>query len=541
MFSIDQNCHSLWDVIPKLQALAAAGHTPRHFIEDIDTAFTAIGTEADTGGLRLARERFYPEGGADWGAALFYSEFLGRLPADLRSWEPLTGMKTAVLAKRLGRSRDELYDELSPSDNWQLIGPSYVGDRGHHRVIGDLTVAETAEFLRQLLAEARVDMLWAFPDPPCQQRITEWFQREQVRLDLLLTDHAAGRLVELYRHWMAQYLGDAADLDLTSRLFAVGADPARTALLEVFLADYQTAAGLYNEAIAETDTGLRALKTGDGELPFFAVLDHQGHRVRTGTYLRDGALHVGGRVFGLGGGKRLDVDALRAAGIRCLAGKAALLVIQARIGPGGRPLALPYRGSLYMPAAHRLAEKLASAGLLSGALQPIVRVRFHLLDRLGELETPIRLPDHLARAFGRKTIPARELADNYRDVAQEARGRLERFRTDAGREQWQRERCGQELRTIDQLDRRRRELAEADAKSPEIRDVWKRIKAARTRILWATVRQIADDRQTGEIDYWDSRGALMPWSIALGGAAFYGRLIADAEIYTEPPDPEPSP
>ena len=534
MFSIDQNCHSLWDVIPKLQALAAAGHTTRHFIEDIDTAFTAIGTEAESVGLRLARERFYPQGGADWGAALFYSEFLGRLPADLRNWEPQTGMKTAVLAKQLGQSRDELYDEFSPSDNWQLIGPSYVGDRDHHRVIGDLTVAETGEFLRQLLAEARVDMLWAFPDPPCQQRITEWFQREQIRLDLLLTDHAAGRLVELYRHWMAQYLGDSVDLDLTSRLFAVGADSVRTALLEVFLGDYAMAAGLYNEAIAQTDTGLRPLRTADGELPFFATLDHHGHSVRTATYLRDGALHVGSQSFGLDGGKRLPVAALRAGGIHCLAGKAALLVIQARIGPGGDQLALPYRGSLYMPAARRLAEKLASADLMPGQVQPIVRVRFHLLDRLGELDTTVRLPDHLARAMRRKTMPARELADNYRDVARQARDRLEMFRTDAGREQWQREHCQGELATIDQLDRRRRELAADDAKSPEIREVWKRIKSARTGILSATVRQIADDWRTGEIDYWDSRGALMPWSIALGGESFYDRLIADAEIYREP-------
>ena len=39
MFSIDQNCHSLWDVVPKLHALAAHGHRVAHFMEDVDAAF----------------------------------------------------------------------------------------------------------------------------------------------------------------------------------------------------------------------------------------------------------------------------------------------------------------------------------------------------------------------------------------------------------------------------------------------------------------------------------------------------------------------
>ncbi len=36
MFSIDQNCHSLWDVLPKLQALQRRAEAVTHFVEDID-------------------------------------------------------------------------------------------------------------------------------------------------------------------------------------------------------------------------------------------------------------------------------------------------------------------------------------------------------------------------------------------------------------------------------------------------------------------------------------------------------------------------
>ncbi|MGB2824768.1 MAG: hypothetical protein WBF17_27600, partial [Phycisphaerae bacterium] len=73
MFSIDQNCHSLWDALPKLHALARRGRRVMHFNEDIDSAFTSLGSRIDADDLRLARERFHHSGGADWGAALFYT------------------------------------------------------------------------------------------------------------------------------------------------------------------------------------------------------------------------------------------------------------------------------------------------------------------------------------------------------------------------------------------------------------------------------------------------------------------------------------
>ncbi|MDK1032299.1 MAG: hypothetical protein QGD94_09860, partial [Planctomycetia bacterium] len=205
MLSIDQNCHSLWDVIPKLTALHRRGYRVRHFIEDVDVAFTSLGSGVEGSPLRLMRERFHRSGGQDWGAALFYSEFLGKMPVEIRNWEAFTGIKTNVLARRLGRSLDDLYDEFSPGDNWQLIGPSYVGDRQHHRLVADLGVGETAEFLWQVMAKARADMLRAFPEGASQQRLIEWFESEEARLRRLLDAAAGGRLVELYRDWLGEY------------------------------------------------------------------------------------------------------------------------------------------------------------------------------------------------------------------------------------------------------------------------------------------------------------------------------------------------
>jgi len=539
MFSIDQNCHSLWDVLPKLQALVRRGEPVRHFIEDIDVAFTSLGSRVDSNSLRLVRERFHPSGGADWGAALFYFEFLGRQPVEIRQWEAYTGMKTSVLARKLSRSVEDLYDEFSPSDNWQLIGPSYVADREHHRVIGDLTVAQTAPFITEVLAKARKNSMETFPQADSQQRLGEWFDREEALVARLLKECSGGRLVDVYRRWLGEYLGDEVVLDLTSSLFACGADPDRTALMEVFLSDYDLAAGLYNEAVEGASVGLHPLNTAEGELPFFATLRHNGRRVRTAVRLEGRDILISGRGFKLRRGGRLPLDKLASAGIECLAGKAALLVIQARLGHGGDELAVPYRGSQYMPAAHRLAEKLRAADLLGEGLRPLVRVRFRLLERLRKIDTIIRLPEVIATYFDRRELPASMLGESYASLAAEAAERLEAFKDESARARWQRDNFPGTVEAIDRLERRRRELARENPKSAEIRELGRRQKELQTELLGKFIEQISRDTQMARIDHWDSRGALLPWCVALGGRDLYNDVIAGAELYREPPDRTP--
>jgi len=533
MFSIDQNCHSLWDALPKLHALTAHGHRVTHFVEDVDVAFTAIGSSLDDSVLHLTRERFHRSGGQDWGAALFYSEFLGRLPVEIRDWEPFTGLKTNTLAKKLERSVDDLYAEFSPSDNWQLIGSSYVGDRDHHRCIGDLKVRTTRCFVLDTMAKAKADMLRAFPQRDAQERTSAWFAEEEARLTRLLDQCAEAGLVALYRAWMADHLhSDTVELDLSSTLFAPDADPVRTALLDGFVTHYSRAAALYNQAIDETRSDLRPLDIDAGELPFFAIQDYQGHLVRSTAYVHGGEVLFGQQSFPLADG-HLPVAAMADAGIRALASKAILLVIQARIGPAAKPLALPYHGSAYMPTANRLADKLAEAGLLPGTLQPIVRVRFHLLDHLRHVDTIIHLPEHLAAAIGQPEVPARHLGECWQAVAREAADRLETLKNPSARTQWGKDHFPTLATQIAQLDTRRRQLAEGCTTPEEMRELWVEEKALQVTLLDETLRQIARDWQVSQLDYWDSRGALLPWSIALGGQEFYDRLIAEAEIYEE--------
>ena len=41
------------------------------------------------------------------------------------------------------------------------------------------------------------------------------------------------------------------------------------------------------------------------------------------------------------------------------------------------------------------------------------------------------------------------------------------------------------------------------------------------------------DYQAAHIDFYDSRGAILPWCIALGGESFYNEVIAKARITEE--------
>ena len=543
MFSIDQNCHSLWDALPKLQAVARSGGNVRHFIEDIDVAFTAVGASPvdsaghGDGSLRLAMERYYGSGGADWGAALFYSEFLGRLPVDVRQWESLTGLTTAALARRLGGTVNDLYDRYSPGDTWQLIGPSYVGDHYHHRLIGDLTVAEITDRLAEMMHIAEADLLARFPAADSQQRVRDWMQTERGRIDGLVAQHRDGRVVDMYRDWLGAYVDNdpAVTLDITSNLFAVGADPAETKLLNVFVRHYDRAADLYNQAMADSHSGPLPLATANGELPFFAAVDVDGRLARTEVFLDGDELRIGEHRFQLVDGG-LPIHDLREAGVSCLTGKAPLLVLQARVAGGGTGLVVPYRGSSYMPAVHALHRRLADGGLLPEPIGPLLRVRFRLLDRMEAVDTPIALPAHLAIAFGRSELPAREFAGNWHNVSAEAAARLAKLETEDGRLQWQRIAFAHMFDEIDDLSRRRRDLATIDAKSPEIRELSHRTRQLETEVITHTLEQIAVDWQAANMDYWDSRGAILPWCVALGGEAFYDSVIAQAELYEESPE-----
>jgi hypothetical protein len=536
ILSVDQNCNSLWDVPPKLHALEAGGYHCVQYVEDVDVAFTKVGAGYMSADLRIERERYYRTGAGDWGAGLFYSEFLGKLAVDPRQWEPLTGMTTRALARSLRMTVDEFYDRYSPGDNWQLVGSSYVGDSTHHRVLGDITCREVSDHLARLMELARADMRRAFPGRQSQAVLDQWWASQNSLAAALMERHKDGRLTDLYRDWLDSCRQrNGAPADVSSNIFALGANADQLALLEIFTKDYHTAAELYNEALAQTQSQLHPLDVEAGELPFFAVFSHKGHMVRSQVFLRDRRLHLPLKAVSLGPGGRIPVDSLQALGVQCLVGKAVLLMLQVRVGPTGGALALPHRGSLYSPAAQRLEMLLKQAGMLKSHVWPIIRVRLRLLDRLREVDTPIALGDHLAGFFGDNVIPANTLGERWSQIQSDAAWSIRQLASQRSRDQWRAEAFPELTAEINSLDATRRRLAANNADAPQMREVWKKMKPPLETLNRLTVERIQRDWQLRDLDYWDSRGAILPWCLALGGEQFYQRVIRGAQIYEEQP------
>ncbi|MFW6367176.1 MAG: hypothetical protein ACOC0L_00770 [bacterium] len=531
--SIDQNCHSLWDAVPKLDALCRQGHSGIHCIEDVDVAFTLRGGAAlpPDGPPSLARERFYRGGASDWGAALFYTKFLGRNPLEIRDMEPFTGWSTAALSRRLNCSVDELYAEFSASDNIQMVGPSYTADSQYHRTIADVRVDEVADLVRALLDHARDDCLQRFPDPDAQKRASEWFAAETARVESWLTQ--CGSLPDLYRHWMCHHLPDTT-VKRASEVFGLSEHTgAPGTVLGEFLRNYERTAKLYNQAIQETDSAQYSLNIDQGELPFAIVLQRRGRWLRGNLSLNNGQLRAEEDAWDLGAGGSLPISRMADSGVRALVGKALVLVLGARLGHDASALALPRHGSQYMPTARRFEALLTSAMSPTPSVQPVWRVSAGFPQQLRECRTRIRLPEYLHSAFGATELRADELAERFCDVRNQALRQLDQARDDEGRQTLLHEWAPEWTERRDALNARRRELGRNPETRAQASELWDEIKELDTRILRVLAERVAETLHVSRIDFWDSRGALLPWAVALGGEKLYNQVVTQADISAE--------
>ena len=530
--SIDQNCHPLWDTVPKLEALAAHGWQGLHCIEDIDVAFSRQGSQPGDTGLALLPERYYRGGHSDWGAALFGHDFLGRLPLDVRALEPYTGRTTAALARLLETTVDGLYDRWSASDNWQLVGPSYAADPRWHRLIGDVRLTEAGPYVLELLGHARQDLLERFPETGVQRRVVDWFAGQEAFAAGTIAAEPQAPLTELYRRWLQAALGPTAPLALTSERFGLQRRAAADPLVRLFLERYAEAAEAYNGALLQTASGMSPLRLHEGELPFFVSVRRAGRLLRCTTALREGAIAAGGLSWPLANGA-LPVEAMARDGVVALAGKALLLVLQARLGPDQAVLALPHQGSLYMPAAHAFERNLRRNGLLTAPARPVLRVRFHFLEHWRGLPTRVRLPAYLAAVVGIGEATAAETAEALAAGVTSARRALEALRDPARRDAMTRARFAALYSERDGLEHERRAVAADPRRRSEATALWQRIKGVDRRLAEAQAGWVLGLLRVLDVEYYDSRGALLPWCLALGGEPLYRHMVSQAELTLE--------
>ena len=152
---------------------------------------------------------------------------------------------------------------------------------------------------------------------------------------------------------------------------------------------------------------------------------------------------------------------------------------------------------------------------------------------MAAVDVPVVLPPCLAEAFGQAEVSSRKFAESWRNIARAAQERLESFRDDNGRRRWQQAEMPDLHEQIAGLDARKRELAQRNPKDPELREIWKRVSELQTQVIERTVRRVDADMQLAELEYYDTRGATLPWCVALGGEDFYNEIIAKADVYEE--------
>jgi len=534
-YSIDQNSHSLWDTIPKLAALAQHNWHGTHFVEDIDVAFTRHGDKTANSQLQIQQEAIRRDGSSDWGAALFYTDFLGRSPLNLHDLKKYIGWSSAAIARKLEINIDQLFAKYSISDNWQLIGSSYTNTPACHRVIGDLDTKQIAPYLQKIIQHAHNNLLETFPQNHAQTRINNWFISEQNLLNSLLTKYKNKKLIHLYQAWTKHHLPKTIKIDFTSTYFTNQEyNKPFYQLINHFLNNYQQLATLYNQAIIQSKVGLNQLRTKTGDLPIFAVIKKQGILMRTSLRLQDNTICAGEFRWSLNkGANPIPLAAMQKDGVTCLVGKALLLILQARFKPHGSILALPYLGSLYLPAAKQFEKLLQQQNLLPAPTNPIYRIKFNTYNHWQNYQTTINLPQYLHETFNCKQIQTKQFKKQWTNICTQIKNTLQKMQNEKQRETILSQKYPKLYAQRKKLNQQRQIFAKNPQTRPQAKILWDKIKPLDEQILKQQYQWLVNMQQTLNLEYYNSRGAIMPWSIAIGGKQLYQQILQQAEIYQE--------
>ncbi len=519
--SIDQNSNSLWDVLPKVEAMAYKSLSLTHLVEDIDVAFTSVGNSAQPPTLTV--EQYYPSGNLDWGASLFYMDFLGRLPLNLIDLSQYTGIKVAQTAKALNLSVAQLYQKYAVADNVQLTGSSYTTSQLQHRLLGDLKFDEIKPFVLELLDLAESDVLHKFIDTDSQTRTKLWFASERKLLHA--TSLKTNTLSGFYCLWLKSHQPDCS-VELTSTFFSQESIARFTfELLQKIANNYECFKNIYNESIKETGVELSLLQ--DGDLPFFVAYESGGQKVRSGlsftaTHFKFGDVKISRRCSFETFFEHSDV----------LVGKALLLVILARTKEIGAPLVLPELGSLYTPAAHCLCTKMIDHGFLDQQPYPITRLQFNFLSQLEHSESIIRVPKHL-RLFFDEEVEAKTFSRRISEVIALAGEQLEQLKDQSVRTQvfsdWTPELSAELL----ELHRQKEQFGREASTRHKCIALWPLIKEKEAAKALHCYERLVDLVQVSEMGYWNSRGAITPWSVAAGGKPLYQKVLSECILREE--------
>jgi len=339
------------------------------------------------------------------------------------------GVAFERLAKSSEKGRQAFLDEVTEAWGWR--GLVYTGSRD--RIVNTLPLREVGSGVLEMLQ-------WGFDNAVCQvlpfcchcearrvgDTILGWCRD-------YIDEHPDGYLTDLFQHCLPLLyellmLRPAAGIEVssTSKLlrFAPGtAHLPRFRFVHLFLDPATRAAALnaYDQAVAGSEI-YTLDKFGAGALPFDVIIPDRG---RGTLRVTDRVVFVETRQPVAIGLKRPVTSINELAEVLCrklgpditLVGKAVSLVSM---------LAQEFifvfneEGSLYVHRTRKMNDLLREAGAELD-MRPILRIRHHTWDSLAAGDATLALPEHLAAAFGRRTITAPEFATSWEQVCAEQR------------------------------------------------------------------------------------------------------------------------
>ncbi|GBC93351.1 hypothetical protein HRbin15_01842 [bacterium HR15] len=295
----------------------------------------------------------------------------------------------------------------------------------------EIPVREVLPALDALLQWGFEATLQCLAEPEQRERARQRAERIRQRVhELVALSDGSLSLADLYRYlyrdflvWLIGRVPETVGFTRTTELLRFTPETAhrpRFQLLQHFL-DPRTrplCERAYNEAVADTEI-YTLDEFGEGALPFDLLIPRRGRGtlLLTERYLT--VLTPEPVILRLK--QPVETVATLAEVLAQAFGDATVLI--------GKALTLVpmlahefvfvfnERGSPYLPLSVRMLQRMHQEGI-AFALYPLLRLRYATWDTIGAECVQLRLPDHLATAFGERELCSEQFARRWREVVQ---------------------------------------------------------------------------------------------------------------------------
>jgi hypothetical protein len=333
-------------------------------------------------------------------------------------------------------AHDDFLDEATTSYGWR--GVAQLG--AIEQIARDVPIAAAGESLVELLAWGLDETVSLLADPAAQEAARGQGDKLLERLRAAMRETPEATVSDIYRRLIAQhyadllgYTPDQMRTTATCDYLRFNRDTAgrpRFQALQAFLCDRvgDCARETYDEAVkGEGMYGLEQF--GPGAVPFDLVVPGRG---RGTLRILDDAIEADLSVEPLviPTERRIIFLEELAECLEDAVGPDVAIVGKALLGPvmfcSEAILALHEGASAYVPRTQlwlrRLNQECASLRSF-----PILRLRHRAYDALGAAPITLRLPDHLAEAFGAPEVSAGEFGQRWRHVIERQEALLTRL------------------------------------------------------------------------------------------------------------------